>query len=506
MPLALYSFIAFVSALGIAGALQRRRRAAILPPGPPGDPFIGHLLRMPSTDPALVFHEWAKTYGPVMHLKILGRSIIILDSYQAALDLLDKRGLIYSDRPKFTLYELLGWTPTLGLLSHGTKAHSIQRQMHQSYLSRHKITDFKPMQTQEARTLVQNLFGSSPDQYEKFMSRFATGIITQIVAGHRITSDDDPYLQLSQKVYDSFAKMGPPGNSPIDFFPVLQHFPPWFPGAAHMGVVRTWRPAIRELHEYPLRVVKEQQKVGEAMPSFILEHLEKMQESGNEEQLKGAAANMFAAGELTTWTTLTTFVLAMALHPEVQAKAQREIDLVVSDMRLPEFHDREDLPLVECILQETLRWMPAVPLGPPHYSRQDDVYCGMLIPKGSLIFANIRAMGLDDSVYSEPASFRPERFLPQPAGAGEPHFSNVAFGFGRRICTGQYVADQSLWIAIASILATCTITKALDENGNTIVPDMTMSDGLISHPSDFRCAISPRSVEAKALIHMFNSS
>lgn len=41
-----------------------------------------------------------------MHLKVLGRSIIILDSYQAAVDLLDKRGLVYSDRPKFTLYEL----------------------------------------------------------------------------------------------------------------------------------------------------------------------------------------------------------------------------------------------------------------------------------------------------------------------------------------------------------------------------------------------------------------
>ncbi|KAJ6472463.1 cytochrome P450 [Mycena sanguinolenta] len=470
--------------------LQRRRRAAILPPGPPGDPFIGHLLRMPSADSPLVFHQWAQTYGPVMHLKVLGRSIIILDSYQAALDLLDKRGLIYSDRPKFTLYELLGWTPDLVLLPYGTRAQSIQRQMHQSYLSRHKITDFKPMQTQEARTLVQNLFESSPDQYEKFMSRFATGIITQIVAGHRITSDDDPYLQLSQKIYDTFAKTGPAGNSPIDFFPVLQYLPPWFPGAAHMGVVRTGRPAIRELHEYPLRMVKEQQKVGEAMPSFVLENLEQMQESGDEEQLKGAAANMFAAGELTTWTTLTTFVLAMALHPEAQAKAQREIDSVVGDMRLPEFHDREDLPLVECILQETFRWMPAIPLGMPHYIGQDDIYCGMLIPKGSLIFANIRAMGLDES----------------PAGAGEPHFSNVVFGFGRRICTGQYVADQSLWIAIASILATCTITNAVDESGNTIAPDITMSDGLVSHPSDFRCAISPRSPEAKALIHMSNSS
>ncbi|KAF7337414.1 Cytochrome P450 [Mycena sanguinolenta] len=490
MSLILYSFVLVAGTLIIVTVFQRRRRAAILPPGPPGDPFIGHLLRMPSTDSPLVFHRWAQTYGPVMHLKVLGQSMIILDSYQAALDLLDKKGLIYSDRPKFTLYELLGWTPDFALLPYGTN-QSIQRQMHQSYLSRHKIADFKPTQTQEARRLVQNLFESPPEQYERFMSRFVTGIITQIVAGHRITSDDDPYLRISHSIYETMAKTGPPGGSLIDFLPLLQHFPSWFPGAAHMAIVKTGRPTIRELHEYPLRMVKEKQAIGEAMPSFILEQLEKMQDGDDEEQLKGAATNMFAAGELTTWTTLTIFVLAMALHPAAQAKAQKEIDSIVGNTRLPE--------------KLCVGFLATVPLGMPHCPREDDMYCGMFIPKGSIVFANIRAMGLDESVYSDPTSFRPERYLPQPAGGGEPNFSNVAFGFGRRICTGRYLADQSLWIAIASILATCTIINAADENGNTM-SGITMNDGLISHPSDFRCVISPRSPEAKALIQMFNSS
>ncbi|KAF7342921.1 O-methylsterigmatocystin oxidoreductase [Mycena sanguinolenta] len=487
MPLILYSFVACGGALIIVAVLQRRRRAANLPPGPPGDPFIGHLLRMPSTDSALVFHQWAKTYGPVMHLKILGQSMIILDSYQAALDLLDKKGLIYSDRPKFTLYKLLGWDPSLTLVSYGSKSQSIQRQMHQSYLSRHKVGDFKLMQTEEARRLVQKLMESPPKQYAKLMSRFIIGMISQIVAGHRITSDDDPYIRISQMINESVSKLGPPGSSPLDLFP--------FPNS------------------------------GEAMPSFIREQLEQMDEREDEEELKGAAVTMFSAGDSTTWTTLTIFVLAMTLHPEAQAKAQKEIDSVVGHMRLPEFRDREDLPFVEGILQETLRWIPAVPLGQlRRYNRitQLMLWKGCLIAQGRMTCTVVcsfqrglsylqtygKAIGLDESVYSDPTSFRPERFLPRPAGAGEPHFSNVAFGFGRRICTGQYVADQILWIAITSILATCTITKAVDENGNIIVPDITMSDGLVSHPNvnDFRCVISPRSPEAKALIQIFNSS
>jgi hypothetical protein len=45
----------------------------------------------------------------------------------------------------------------------------------------------------------------------------------------------------------------------------------------------------------------------------------------------------------------------MILHPEYQLKAQKEIDSVVGDLRLPEFEDREHLPLVDGILQEVLR-------------------------------------------------------------------------------------------------------------------------------------------------------
>ncbi|KAF8180008.1 cytochrome P450 1A2 [Mycena galopus ATCC 62051] len=354
--------------------------------------------------------------------------------------------------------------------------------MHQSYLSRHKAEDFKPIQTEEARALLRNLVEAPPEKYEECLRIFATGIITRIVAGHRITSDDDPYLRTLNALNEAMAETGPPGCSFLDFFPLLQYFPSWFPGARDVAVIRAGRPALRKIYEYPLRMVKEQQELGEAIPSFIREELEQMTE--DEEDLKGAAASMFGAGASTTWTTLTIFVLAMVLHPECQAKAQKEIDSVVGDLRLPEFGDRGDLPFVEAILQETLRWNPAVPLGVPHRVMEDDVYRGMLIPKGSLIFANIRGMSLDESMYSDPTSFCPERYLPPPAGTGEPNFSDIAFGFGRRICTGQYVADNSLFIAIAFILATCNIINAVDENGRMIKPENTLSDGLVSHPRD----------------------
>ena len=58
-----------------------------------------------------------------------------------------------------------------------------------------------------------------------------------------------------------------------------------------------------------------------------------------------------------------TFFLAMSLYPEVQAKAQREIDQVVGTNRLPSYKDRDSLPYLNALIKEVLRWNPVTPLG-----------------------------------------------------------------------------------------------------------------------------------------------
>jgi cytochrome P450 len=57
----------------------------------------------------------------------------------------------------------------------------------------------------------------------------------------------------------------------------------------------------------------------------------------------------------------------MVLYPEVQRKAQAEIDSVVGKDRLPDFGDQPLLPYVNAILEEALRWHPVVPLGTPQF-------------------------------------------------------------------------------------------------------------------------------------------
>jgi cytochrome P450 len=53
----------------------------------------------------------------------------------------------------------------------------------------------------------------------------------------------------------------------------------------------------------------------------------------------------------------------MVLYPDVQRKAQEEIDRVVGPDRLPDHNDRESLPYIEAVVKETMRWQPITPLG-----------------------------------------------------------------------------------------------------------------------------------------------
>ena len=74
---------------------------------------------------------------------------------------------------------------------------------------------------------------------------------------------------------------------------------------------------------------------------------------------------LFLMDAFQTSSTLLVFILAMLFNPNVQTRAQAEIDSVVGTARLPVFDDRPSLPYINAILRETLRWRPAVPLGIP---------------------------------------------------------------------------------------------------------------------------------------------
>lgn len=188
----------------------------------------------------------------------------------------------------------------------------------------------------------------------------------------------------------------------------------------------------------------------------------------------------------------------MILYPEVAQKAQAEIDEVVGNDRLPTFQDRPHLPYINALVKEVLRWNTVTPLGGPHRSTENDVFEGYYIPKGSVVLTNIWKMSHDKSIYTNPMTFNPERFLgPNP----EPNPMDFTFGFGRRSCPGIWFADAAVYIGCAMSLAVFDISKYVDPaTGKGIAPEYKPLPGTVSHPTPFKCTIRPRSEKAVSLI------
>ncbi|KAF9446806.1 cytochrome P450 [Macrolepiota fuliginosa MF-IS2] len=489
----------------------RRRRAVQvpLPPSPPADPILGHLRYIPSENPELQYAEWAKTYGDVIYLRVLNRSIVVLSSAEAATDLLEKRSGNYSDRPDFPIFNLMGWGAGLAFQHYG-KAFQKQRRLFKEYFNQRKAEEYKDLQTTQARQLALNLARGKEDR-EDVLRGFGASVVVRIAFGHDMYSENDPnYADLAQKNGEAFTLCGPPGSTPVDLFPVLQHFPSWFPGTFFAYRARGFYPSIRRLWDYPFVQVQQQMSEGRAKPSFLSYHLERLQQDDKDkaiesdyEDIKGAAAAIFSGGSDTIWATLSIFILAMVLHPECQEKAQEELDNLLLGSRLPELGDRSALPYIECIVQETYRWLPGGPLGIPHRALCDDIYKGMFIPKGTIVFANGWSISRDEAFYHDADSFNPSRYRPKTEGGNEEPFPAFQFGFGRRVCPGRYLADGNLWIAAATILSLFRIEKVKDAKGEEIIPSTDLKSGLVSHPKPYKCNIRIRDEKARSLLQEF---
>ena len=181
------------------------------------------------------------------------------------------------------------------------------------------------------------------------------------------------------------------------------------------------------------------------------------------------------------------FSLAMLAYPEAQARAQAELDAVVGRTRLPSFADYHHLPYIRATVKEALRWRPVDPVGLPHRSIEDDWYEGMFIPKGTVCIANVWHLNRDPEIYGEDAAhFNPARHLdadgniiPGPPDTKEE--SHFTYGFGRRLCVGRHVANNSLFIDIAILLWATKMERKKDASGRLLPLDVDgfVEDGLV---------------------------
>jgi len=217
--------------------------------------------------------------------------------------------------------------------------------------------------------------------------------------------------------------------------------------------------------------------------------------------IKSSTFVAYLAGVDTQTSTIVGLILALAMHPEAQKKCHEELDTVLGPYLLPKSSDLADLHYIRAVVEEVIRWHAAVPAGLPHVVKEDDEYNGYFIPKGTIVFANNWAVSRNATVYEDPKQFRPERHLKE----GKFQMSllgsdSAAFGFGRRICPGRYMALGSLTFTVAVLMSMFEITPAKDHNGDDIPLNYELEPTLVSNVLPFDCNIAPRSEKHAALI------
>lgn len=488
--------LAALAVLIVSVHSSRSRRA--LPPGPRGVPLLGNALQIPTEYAWLQFAKWGEQYGDVVYLNALGQHIIVLNSPEAIQDLLIKRGSNYSDRPILQMAALSGWGRLFGLLPYGQK-HQTTRKYCNRVLNIAACRDHAPLLEHSAQRFIEKL-NEDNSSLVKSADWMAARTILKIVYNHEVADKGvDPVVHLVESALESFAAAISPGWL-VDVAPSLRFLPDWLPGTGFLRQARIWRKGVDAMFDVPFDAVVADLQTNGATPNGSLAATLLSSKDGKSlsaedtEIIRSAAGSLFLAGAEPISAGLKSMFLAMLLYPETQRRAQEEIESVTGGTRLPTAQDRDALPYLNSLTSEVHRWNPVSPIGLPHKSLNEDVYRDWRIPAGTTVMTNIWLLTHDPKVYRDPGTFNPDRYLVD----GEPVPEPAIFGFGRRECPGQYLADASIWLGIAYTLATFNIVYAKDAQGHPIVPKAEYSGGGLSGAKDFPYALEIRSEHAAA--------
>ncbi|KAG7098797.1 hypothetical protein E1B28_000702 [Marasmius oreades] len=523
-----------------------------LPPGPRRLPIVGNLLHVPTLRPYPQFRKWARQYGPIFSLRLGPQTMIVLNSAEVAHEILDNRARKYSSRaPPHVAHDIMSDGQRLVFLPYDKEWKAAKKSM-QALFTTAKIREMRRTQELESRVLLYDLLchrqqslsadftefvgDGVPDRHWfAIIRRYTTSVVMTATYGNRVNRVvDNPHLHKIYDVLANFAHVGQPGNYLADAFPIFRKLPDW---------LAPWRVAARKMHEWEMELwggllqrCKNELRAGkEHVTNYVSTYLRQRIDSTGIEDAPGkgilpnghltdkllayTAGTILEAGSDTTASTMQSFILFMVTHPYVLRTLREEIDRVVGQSRMPGFEDEGNLPYLVACIKETLRRRPPTIMGIPHSSDEEDYYDGYLIPKNSTVVGNVWAIHMDPVAYPNPFAYDPERFLDDArcnkwnSGPDHKDRDHFVFGWGRRFCVGQNVAQDSLFLVLARIIWAFDLQVPRDPtSGNPLVPDIndeeaTFTTGFVSVPKIYPVAFVPRTEEkAKMIIKSFEQA
>ncbi|KAF7347995.1 Steroid 17-alpha-hydroxylase/17,20 lyase [Mycena sanguinolenta] len=467
-----------VAAIALLGGIyfvrSRTVSRARRPPGPSGLPLLGNLLQAP-----------VKVIPSSFLIQSM-QPVVLIGDIRLAKEILEKRSAKFSSRPTIPYVRYhVDPAQVYWAFSKQNESHFIARRLTAGLMAAVRAGETEPLQQFEALLNVTHLLDDRGKNWFHHFDRVSASMVLTVAFGLHCPTGQEPDLKEVMVCLTEGIRLAAPSASIINVLPFLDIIPgpmPW----------RKWARIHRKRDDVLYDKLITHAVSGEAsgMNTWAAAFAREDKPEGDQRRLM----NQFTG----TAISMHTFILACILYPEWIPRAQREIDAIVGEDRLPSFKDRPRLPYVEAIVRETLRWRPAVRFGLPHQSTADDVveYKGKeyFIPKGSIIFAVTWAIEHEQERFENHDMFQPERFLDDTNNL-KAGYETSAFGFGRR---GKLLLYIYLITEIANKL---TYHQSDEPDPKTGLPfkyddsDSAFTGELSNGPFKFPAVFVPRSVQ-----------
>uniref|UniRef100_A0A0C9RJI4 TSA: Wollemia nobilis Ref_Wollemi_Transcript_14551_1996 transcribed RNA sequence n=1 Tax=Wollemia nobilis TaxID=56998 RepID=A0A0C9RJI4_9CONI len=458
-----------------------RKKGVKLPPGPTPLPIIGNLHQLGNL-PHRSLHELAMRYGPIMFIKLGSVPAVIASSSAAAKQFLKVRDSIFANRPpsasgKYMLYD----HKDIVFAPYGESWRHLKKVCILQLLTAKRIESFKSVREEELCGMIRSIWnkserGTFPVDVSKTISSLTSNITWRMLAGRTFADQDlcptntGTGLGFKEMMEEASAFSG--GFNVGDFIP-------WVNWLDLKGLIRRMKSVHKLYDEFAEKLLNEHLEHRRRLPNVDKERIQNfvdvlfdMNDANiqtiTREETKATVFELFFAGMETTTTTLEWAMSELLRNPRLMYKLKEEMTFLVGKDRMVRESDLGSLEYLQCVVKETLRMHPAVPLLVPHESTHECTVQGTagafhFLPAKTRLIVNAWAIGRDPLVWDDPLVFKPERFMGSNLDVvKDEEMRIVPFGAGRRACPGASLAMVIVEIALAQLVH-CYDWKLNDE-------------------------------------------
>ncbi|XP_078165720.1 flavonoid 3'-monooxygenase CYP75B137-like [Carex rostrata] len=453
----LYTFFLAAFFLYATLFLLRRKRSPPLPPGPTGLPLIGSL---PFLDPSLhkYFADLSKKYGPIFSLRLGSRLTVVISSPSLSRAILREHDETFANPDVTAAAYIFSYGgndiafspngPTWRMLRH-VGVHEVL-----SSSSLDRVSDLRQQEILSTIRRIHERCGTPIDiGAEMFLTTM--NIVTSTIWGRTLQVEKERELvgKDFKKVIADIVPLFTQHNV-SDLFPALAQF--------DLQGIRRKMEVLRARFDIIFERMIEKKCSGEEerVDDLLGVMLKKERESRNSKtpftmtHVKALLMDMVTAGTDTTSSTVEYAMAEIIKKPNIFQKLQEELIQVVGKDKLVHESHLPQLSFLSCVIKETLRIHPILPLLIPRCPSSSCTIDGYLIPEGTRVFVNVWAIQRDPTQWTDPLEFKPERFLQEKFKRDfkGKEFDYMPFGSGRRICAGVVMAERMACHLLATMV------------------------------------------------------